>query len=67
MTRCLGHSIGYLFSGSYSLGTDLKDDQIRALADRGNTPGDDEADRRVHRADGEPEHAVGRPDERSAR
>jgi hypothetical protein len=35
----LGHSIGYLFSGSYSLGTECKDDQIRALADRGNTPG----------------------------
>jgi outer membrane receptor protein involved in Fe transport len=35
----LGHSIGYLFSGSYSLGTDLKDNQLRALADRGNTPG----------------------------
>ena len=29
----LGHSIGYLFSGSYSLGTDLKDNQLRALAD----------------------------------
>ena len=39
MTPILGHSIGYLFSGSYSLGTDLKDNQIRALADRGNTPG----------------------------
>ena len=54
-TRCSVTRIGYLFSGSYSLGTDLKDDQIRALADRGNTPGDHEAHRRVHRADGQPE------------
>jgi outer membrane receptor protein involved in Fe transport len=35
----LGHSIGYLVSGSYSYGTDLKDNQLRALADRGDTPG----------------------------
>jgi outer membrane receptor protein involved in Fe transport len=35
----LGHRIGYLFSGSYAFSTDLKDNQLRALADRGNTPG----------------------------
>lgn len=35
----LGHPIGYLLSGSYSFSTDLKDRQIRALADRGDTPG----------------------------
>lgn len=34
-----GHRIGYLFSGSYSSGTDMKDAQVRALADRGNTMG----------------------------
>ena len=34
-----GHRVGYLFSGSYSSGTDMKDGQVRALADRGNTPG----------------------------
>jgi TonB-dependent receptor len=34
-----GHHIGYLFSGSYSYSTDLKDGQVRALADRGPTPG----------------------------
>jgi outer membrane receptor protein involved in Fe transport len=36
----LGHSLGYLFSGTYSSGTDFRDGQIRALADRGNTPGE---------------------------
>ena len=34
-----GQRIGYLFSGSYSYATDLKDGQQRALADRGTTPG----------------------------
>jgi hypothetical protein len=34
-----GHRVGYLFSGSYSSGTDIKDGQVRALADRGTTPG----------------------------
>jgi TonB-dependent receptor len=32
--------VGYLFSGSYGFSTDLKDGQVRALADRGNTPGE---------------------------
>lgn len=36
----LGKRIGYLVSGSYSYTTDLKDNQQRALADRGNTPGE---------------------------
>jgi len=35
-----GQHFGYLFSGSYSFSTDLKDNQLRALADRGNTPGE---------------------------
>ena len=35
-----GHRVGYLFSGSYGFSTDLKDGQVRALADRGNTPGE---------------------------
>ena len=34
-----GHRIGYLFSGSYSSGTDMKDAQVRALADRGDAMG----------------------------
>jgi len=34
-----GHRVGYLFSGSYSSGTDIKDGQVRALADRGDTSG----------------------------
>ena len=34
-----GHRIGYLFSGSYSSGTDMKDGQVRALADRGPSVG----------------------------
>ena len=34
-----GHRIGYLFSGSYSSGTDMKDGQVRALADRGTSAG----------------------------
>lgn len=36
----LGHRIGYLFSGTYSSGTDFRDAHVRALADRGNTPGE---------------------------
>jgi outer membrane receptor protein involved in Fe transport len=36
----LGQRIGYLFSSSYSFSTDQKDNQLRALADRGNTPGE---------------------------
>ena len=35
----LGHRLGYLFSGTYSSGTDFRDGEIRALAERGNTPG----------------------------
>jgi len=35
----LGHRLGYLFSGTYSSGTDFRDGEIRALADRGTTPG----------------------------
>jgi outer membrane receptor protein involved in Fe transport len=35
-----GHRLGYLLSGSYAYSTDLKDNQVRALADRGNTPGE---------------------------
>ncbi len=35
-----GQRIGYLLLGSYAYSTDLKDNQIRALADRGNTPGE---------------------------
>src|SRR5262249_401570 len=34
-----GHHLGYLVSGSISSGTDVKDGQIRALADRGSTKG----------------------------
>lgn len=34
-----GRRIGYLVSGSYSYSTDLKDNQVRAQADRGTTPG----------------------------
>ena len=34
-----GHRIGYLFSGSMSSNTDLKDGQVRALADRGPVRG----------------------------
>lgn len=36
----LGHQVGYLFSGTYSSGTDFRDAHVRALADRGNTPGE---------------------------
>ncbi|HKR09938.1 MAG TPA: TonB-dependent receptor [Gemmatimonadaceae bacterium] len=36
----LGHRLGYLFSGSYSSGNDFRDNEIRALAERGNTPGE---------------------------
>lgn len=35
----LGQRIGYLFSGTYSLSQDQRSNQIRALADRGSTPG----------------------------
>lgn len=35
-----GHRIGYLVSGSISSGTDVKDGQVRALADRGTTRGE---------------------------
>ena len=35
-----GHRLGYLFSGSLSSGTDVKDRQVRALADRGTTKGE---------------------------
>jgi len=34
-----GHRFGYLLSGTYSITEDQKSDQIRALADRGSTPG----------------------------
>jgi len=34
-----GHRIGYLLSGTFSTVTDLRDQQVRALADRGNTAG----------------------------
>ncbi len=34
-----GHRLGYLLSGSFSSTTDYRDNDVRALADRGNTPG----------------------------
>jgi outer membrane receptor protein involved in Fe transport len=34
-----GHRVGYLFSGTYSAGTEIKDAQVRALADRGTSAG----------------------------
>lgn len=34
-----GHRLGYLISGTFSSGTDLRNDQFRALADRGNVKG----------------------------
>jgi TonB-dependent receptor len=34
-----GHRVGYVLSGTYSLSQDQKSDQVRALADRGDTPG----------------------------
>lgn len=34
-----GHRIGYLASGTYSFTQDVKRDQVRALANRGTTPG----------------------------
>ncbi len=41
-----GHRIGYLFSGTYSNGTDEKSNQVRALANRGSVTGStDEIDR----------------------
>lgn len=35
-----GHRVGYLVSGSISSGTDVKDGEVRALADRGTTRGE---------------------------
>ena len=35
-----GHRLGYLVSGTFSSGTDYRDGQIRALADRGNVEGE---------------------------
>ncbi len=35
----LGHRLGYLLSGTYSSGTSVKSDQVRALANRGNIAG----------------------------
>ncbi|MEP6506882.1 MAG: TonB-dependent receptor [Gemmatimonadales bacterium] len=35
-----GHQLGYLFSGSFSSSTEFRDNEIRALADRGNIPGE---------------------------
>jgi TonB-dependent receptor len=35
-----GHRIGYLMSGSFSSNTDFRSGDVRALADRGNTPGE---------------------------
>ena len=35
-----GHRLGYLVSGSISSGTDVKDRQVRAMADRGTTKGE---------------------------
>ncbi len=35
-----GHRIGYLFSGTYSNGSDAKNDQVRAQADRGPVRGE---------------------------
>jgi len=35
-----GHRLGYLVSGTFSSGTDFRDGQIRALADRGNVAGE---------------------------
>jgi outer membrane receptor protein involved in Fe transport len=34
-----GHRVGYLISGTMSSGADVKDNQVRALADRGTTTG----------------------------
>lgn len=36
----LGHRFGYLVSGTLSTTTDIKDHQVRALANRGSTPGE---------------------------
>jgi len=35
-----GHQLGYLISGSFSSSTDYRSGDVRALADRGNTPGE---------------------------
>ncbi len=35
-----GHRLGYLVSGTFSSGTDFRDGQVRALADRGNVAGE---------------------------
>jgi TonB-dependent receptor len=45
----LGHRIGYVASGTYSLTQDQKSDQVRALAERGNTLG---ATREIDRFEG---------------
>ena len=37
--RVLGHRIGYVLSGTYSLTQEQKTAQVRARADRGSTPG----------------------------
>jgi outer membrane receptor protein involved in Fe transport len=34
------HQLGYLFSGTFSSNTDFRSGQVRALADRGNQPGE---------------------------
>ncbi len=36
----LGHKVGYLLSGTFASGMDLKEGQLRSLADRGNSPGE---------------------------
>jgi outer membrane receptor protein involved in Fe transport len=35
-----GRQLGYLFSGTFSSNTDFRSGQVRALADRGNNPGE---------------------------
>ena len=35
-----GHALGYLVSATWSSSTDFKDNQVRALADRGHLPGE---------------------------
>ena len=44
-----GQRIGFLVSGTYALTQDLRNNQVRALADRGNTPG---ATNEIDRFDG---------------
>jgi outer membrane receptor protein involved in Fe transport len=45
----LGHRVGYVASATYSLTQDEKSSQMRALADRGSTPG---ATREINRFEG---------------